>query len=60
MTLTGFLRALHNDESGQDLVEYALVVIAIASAAAASSGTITGTVLTWLGTLGNTVNSKLS
>ena len=34
------LHALHNDESGQDLIEYALVAALIAFAATAGMGTL--------------------
>ena len=34
------LRALHTDESGQDLIEYALVAALIAFAAVAGMGTL--------------------
>lgn len=34
------LRSLHNDESGQDLIEYALVAALIMTAAIAAMGTL--------------------
>ncbi len=39
-TILHTLRSLHNDESGQDLIEYALLAALIALAAAATMGTV--------------------
>jgi len=44
MRLFDALRALHRDESGQDLVEYALVLAAIAAAVVASSSSLASVV----------------
>jgi pilus assembly protein Flp/PilA len=38
--LLSVLRSLHNDESGQDLIEYALLAALIALAAVATMGTV--------------------
>ncbi len=38
-----FLKNFHNEESGQDLVEYALVLAAIAVVAVAGSGSLAST-----------------
>ena len=35
----GYLKAFHNNESGQDLIEYALVALMIALGAIAGMGT---------------------
>jgi pilus assembly protein Flp/PilA len=38
------LRSLHNDESGQDLIEYALVAALIAFGATAAMSTLSSTI----------------
>ena len=40
MKFTQFLKNLHREESGQDLVEYALVLAAVAAAVFAGSTTL--------------------
>ena len=37
MRFVQFLKSFHKDDSGQDLIEYALVVAAVATAAVAGS-----------------------
>jgi Flp pilus assembly pilin Flp len=46
MTLIQFVQNLHQEESGQDLVEYALVLVAVAFAVVAGSASITTTLQT--------------
>jgi pilus assembly protein Flp/PilA len=50
------LRNLHNDESGQDLIEYALVAALIAFGAVTTMKTLSTTI----GTAFSTVGSKLT
>jgi pilus assembly protein Flp/PilA len=38
------LRSLHNDESGQDLIEYALIGLIIALGALAGMGTVASSI----------------
>ena len=40
MPILELLRSLHREDSGQDLVEYALVLAAVAFAVVASSGSL--------------------
>ena len=40
MTFTQFIHRFHREESGQDLVEYALVLAAVATAVVAGSATL--------------------
>lgn len=55
------IRNLHREESGQDVLEYALVLAAIAVAAVAGSNTLAGTISSAIGKLntiiGNAVDS---
>ena len=44
MRLFQMLKNFHNDESGQDLLEYALVLAAVAAAAVLGSNTLAGTI----------------
>src|SRR5438128_1812910 len=60
MKFTQFIKNLHKEESGQDLVEYALVLIAVATAAVGGSATLAADFVTWMGTLSATINGKLS
>jgi len=49
------LRALKDDESGQDLIEYALVAGLIGLGAVAAMSTLATTISTAFGSLGNTL-----
>lgn len=44
MNLLGFLKKLNREESGQDLVEYALVLVAVAGAAVLGSESLASTI----------------
>jgi pilus assembly protein Flp/PilA len=44
MKIFSILRSLHNDESGQDLIEYALVAALIAFGATASMSALSTTI----------------
>jgi pilus assembly protein Flp/PilA len=52
-----FLKNFHNEESGQDLVEYALVLAAIAVVAVAGSSSIAGTLNTAISKLNSKITS---
>lgn len=51
------IRALHNDESGQDLVEYSLVLVAVGAAVVAGNATLAGDFAAWMGTLSTTITN---
>ena len=57
-TKTG-LQHLVSDESGQDLVEYALIVGVVALGAVATLGSFTSTVGNFFSTVGNTLTSAV-
>lgn len=58
-TLISVLARLHNDESGQDLIEYALVVALIALAATAGMSTLASGINTAFSTLGSILNAYI-
>lgn len=51
------LRNLHNDESGQDLIEYALVASLIAFGAVATMNTLGSNISTAFGSIGSKLTS---
>jgi Flp pilus assembly pilin Flp len=51
MRVSRLIAALHRDESGQDLVEYALVLAAIAFAVVATSGSLRNVISNALSTI---------
>jgi pilus assembly protein Flp/PilA len=51
------LRTLHTDESGQDLIEYALVAFLIAFAAIAAMKGLAGNINTAFSKIGSTLSS---
>ena len=53
------IRNLHRDESGQDVLEYALVLAAIAVAAVAGSNTLAGTIASAIGKLNTIIGSAV-
>jgi Flp pilus assembly pilin Flp len=54
-----FISKFHREESGQDLVEYALVLVAIASGVFAGSGSLANDFATWMATLNTTINNLI-
>ena len=58
-TLVSALRRLHDEESGQDLIEYALVVALIALAATAGMSSLASGINTAFSTLSNILNSYI-
>jgi len=60
MTFTQSISKFHQEESGQDLVEYALVLIAVASGVLAGSATLSGDFTTWMGNLQTKISKYLS
>ena len=53
------MKQLFHDESGQDLIEYALVAAIIALGAVASMGSLAGAIGNGLNTVGNNFNSNV-
>ncbi len=60
MTFTQFISKFHQEESGQDLVEYALVLVAVATGVVAGSATLAGDFATWMTTLQTKINGLLT
>ncbi len=60
MNLKEYLIAFHRDESGQDLVEYVLVVAAVAVGAVAGSNTLSSTLSNAIKTLNNKVQNCIT
>ena len=59
MMFTQFISKLHREESGQDLVEYALVLVAVASGVFAGSASLAGDFATWMTTLQTKINNLI-
>ncbi len=55
-----FMRKFHQEESGQDLVEYALVLIAVASGVLAGSSTLSSDFNVWMGNLQAKISTYLT
>ena len=58
MTFTSAFKALLRDESGQDLIEYALVAALIGLAAVSSMHTFAGKISTAFTNIGNTLSTN--
>jgi pilus assembly protein Flp/PilA len=56
--ISRFLRALHNDESGQDLIEYALVAALIAFGAVGAMTSLTTSICSAFSMIGSTLKAK--
>ena len=55
MKVLEFLKTLNREESGQDLVEYALVLVAVAGAAVTGSSSLANTISAGITTLNTTL-----
>jgi Flp pilus assembly pilin Flp len=55
-----FMSKFHQEESGQDLVEYALVLIAVATGVLAGSSTLSNDFGVWMGSLQTKINAFLT
>jgi pilus assembly protein Flp/PilA len=53
------LRTFHHDESGQDMVEYALVLAAIAAVAVVGSNSLAGTLNGAFSMINSRINSTI-
>ena len=59
MNLKQFVSQFHREESGQDMLEYALVLFAVLSAVIAGSTTLSGTITYALGTINGNIQGLL-
>jgi len=59
MRALNVLRTLHNDESGQDLIEYALVAALIAFGAVAAMGTLANNINNAFSTIGSELEAAV-
>ena len=57
ITVWNIVRSLHNEEAGQDLIEYALVAALIAFGAVAAMGTLAGDINTAFSVIGSELSS---
>jgi len=60
MTFTQFISKFHREESGQDLVEYALVLAAVATAVVAGSATLSADIANAMTTLNTKIQNALN
>jgi len=60
MRFTQFISKLHREEAGQDLLEYALVLLAVLTAVVVGSGTLASTISTALGTINGKIQAAIS
>ncbi len=60
MTFMRFISNLHREESGQDLVEYALVLAAVATAVVAGSATLSADIANAMTTLNTKIQNALN
>ena len=60
MRFVQLLNNLHREESGQDLLEYALVLLAIALAAVVGSSSLASTITSAIGQLNTRISTIMS
>ena len=60
MRFVELVKNFHQEESGQDLLEYALVLAAVLAAVVAGSTSLATTINTALGTLNNKIQASVS
>lgn len=60
MTFVQFIKNMHREESGQDLLEYALVLAAILVAVVAGSASLAGDIATALGTINTRIQGAVA
>jgi Flp pilus assembly pilin Flp len=60
MKFVQFISQLHREESGQDLLEYALVLAAVLLAVVAGSSTLSNTIANALRTINTRIQSTVS
>jgi Flp pilus assembly pilin Flp len=59
MPFVQFISKFHREESGQDLVEYALVLVAIATGVLTGSSSLATDFSNWMATLNTKINSLI-
>ena len=59
MTFKQFLSKFHREESGQDLLEYGLVLLAVLTAVVAGSQSLAGTISTAMTTLNGKIQALI-
>jgi len=60
MKFRQLINRLHREESGQDMLEYALVLLAVLTAVVAGSGTLASTISTALATINGKIQTAIS
>ncbi len=60
MMFAQFINKFHHEESGQDLVEYALVLVAVASGVLAGSATLSSDFGVWMANLRTKISAFLT
>jgi Flp pilus assembly pilin Flp len=60
MNFTQLFKNLHREESGQDLLEYALVLAAVLAAVVLGSGSLSNTISTALNTLNTRIQNIIT
>jgi len=55
MTFKQFISKFHREESGQDMLEYALVLAAVLAVVVTGSGTLSSTITTELGKINTAI-----
>jgi len=60
MKFTQVLKNLHREESGQDLLEYALVLAAVLAAVVTGSGSLANTIANGLTTLNGKIQGSIA
>jgi Flp pilus assembly pilin Flp len=60
MRFVQFVKEFHNEESGQDLIEYVLVVAAVAVGAVAGSGTLSNTLKNAINTMSTKIQNCIT
>ncbi len=60
MNFIRFISKFHQEESGQDLVEYALVLVAVAAGVFAGSSSLATDFAAWMTTLQTKINALLT
>jgi len=59
MSFKQFIGDLHRGESGQDMLEYALVLAAVLAAVVSGSNTLSGVISTELGNINTAITSTV-